>query len=198
MKRLNMKKEFGMNTKTLAKLSMLAIGTLLLAASASADPMTLPAYNTWETEPFTYMNDGDFFPDVFITGGSGYIAVTGYYETGDYYQVYDNGNLVLTTAQVSPVNVDYGDSGFYMTPATAITSGYFSFGFVPVAAGDWISIVDLYPPAGIGEVGVELLAPEPAAIVLLCILLLTLVLLERFRSVWRRSPRTSVFKDHIV
>ncbi|HUB77933.1 MAG TPA: PEP-CTERM sorting domain-containing protein [Bryobacteraceae bacterium] len=139
--------------------------SLLFAGLASAD--TLP-YQTWVTEPFTLMNSGDFFPDVLVAGHSGTLLVTGYYVTGDYYDVYDNGQLVLSTAQVPPTDVDYGDDipSLYADPASAFASGLFSTGEVTVQAGDQITIQDFYPPSGIGEVGAEIV-PEPASIALL-------------------------------
>jgi hypothetical protein len=168
---------------------MLAVVAVLVTGSAFADPFTPSGGNllvgTWEVEPFTFMNPGDAFPDVFDIPQGGFLLISGYYVTGDYYDVYDNGNLVLTTTQVTPTDIDYGDNfSEYLEPETAVGSGLFSTGEIKVKKGDEIQIVDLYPPSGIGEVGVEFVTPEPAAFVLMGTALLGFAMLRRrFSSV---------------
>jgi hypothetical protein len=137
---------------------------MLFAAAGYAGPVTLP-FGAWQTEPFTLMNSGDFFPTTYIAAGSGTVEISGYYVTGDYYDVYIAGKLVLTTKQVLPTDVDYGDQApsRYADPGSGYASGLFSSGQFTVNAGDWITISDLYPPGGIGEVGLQLLVPEPAS-----------------------------------
>jgi hypothetical protein len=140
----------------------LLAGVILLLFSSLASAGSLSLY-TWVTEPFTLMNPGDSFPNVLVASTSGELLITGYYVTGDYYDVFDNGQLVLTTTQVDPTDIDYGDEipSLYADPASAYASGLFSTGEIMVNAGDQITIEDLYPPGGIGEVGADLV-PEPA------------------------------------
>lgn len=139
----------------------------LFAASSFAGPITL-AVGSWQTEPFTSMNSGDFFPTAYQVTAPETIDITGYYVTGDYYGIYVNGTLRLTTTQVAPINIDYGDQTppLYASPASAFSSGLFSTAQFAVNAGDLITITDLYPPGGIGEVGIEAV-PEPATCLLL-------------------------------
>jgi hypothetical protein len=152
---------------------------ILCAVTSSAGPITL-ALNSWQTEPFTLMNPGGFFSNAYQASAAGTVDITGYYETGDYYQVYVDGTLILTTKQVSPINIDYGDQvpPLYADPGSAFSSGLFSTGHFTVNAGDLITIADLYPPSGIGEVGVELV-PEPATFSLLGFGVLAAILLRR-------------------
>jgi hypothetical protein len=167
----------------ITRLLLTALAALTFCGLASA--ATLP-FNTWETEPFTLMNSGDFFPDVFVASGSGTVLFTGYYVTGDYYDIYDDGTLALTTVQVLPANVDYGDElpSLYADPASAYASGLFSTGSIQVQGGDQITIADLDPPGGIGEVGLELVpVPEPETFAMAAAGLLTLAaMLRRRRS----------------
>jgi hypothetical protein len=165
----------------------LLAGVILLLFSSLATADVLP-FDTWVTEPFTLMNSGDFFPNTLVASRSGELLITGYYVTGDYYNVYDNGQLVLTTTQVTPTDVDYGDAppfglSLYADPASAYASGLFSTGEIMVNAGDQITIADLYPPGGIGEVGAELV-PEPASLALVGseILIIAAFLLRRRSS----------------
>lgn len=153
--------------------------------AAEAGPVTLPV-STWVSEPFTLMPSGGFFPDVYIASMDGSLLLTGYYVTGDYYRVYVNGNLALTTSQVLPTDVDYGDRtpSLYTDPASAYRSGLFSTGSVAVHAGDMITIADLYPPGGIGEAAVQQVTPEPGTVLLLgCGFLAVLALRRAGRSI---------------
>jgi len=160
---------------------------MLLAVASFADPMTLPT-GSWQTEPFTYMNAGDFFSNTYIASATDPLIVTGYYVTGDYYNVYVNGALALTTTQVLPTDVDYGDQipSLYADPASAFASGLFSTGQLSVNAGDWITISDQYPPGGIGEVGVFLATPEPSTFALLGVALIGGILIRR---AWQHQLR---------
>ncbi len=167
---------------------ILLAGGLLSAVSSYAGPVTLP-FDAWQTEPFTSMNPGDMFPTVYIASQAGTVDITGYYVTGDYYNVDVNGSLVLTTTQVPPLNVDYGDQtpSLYADPASAFSSGLFSTGQFSVNTGDFISIFDLYPPGGIGEVGLNLV-PEPSAFALLGMAGIGALLLRVRRSGDRDRP----------
>lgn len=148
----------------------MAVCGICATQTAEAGPITLPV-STWVSEPFTLMPAGGFFPDAYIASADGQVLLTGYYVTGDYYRVYVNGSLALTTSQVLPTDVNYGDRNppLYADPASAYQSGLFSRGSVLVHTGDMITIADLYPPGGIGEVAVQqaAAAPEPGTILLL-------------------------------
>ncbi len=147
---------------------MVAACGFCAAFTVMAGPVTLPL-STWVSEPFTLMPPGGFFPHAYIASAPGSVLLTGYYVTGDYYQVYVNGSLALTTSQVTPIDVDYGDGTppLYADPASAYRSGLFSTGMVTVNTGDVITVADLYPPSGIGEVAVQQVTPEPATMLLL-------------------------------
>ena len=166
-----------LSSRLLASLALAAV----FATEAAAGPVTLTT-GSWQTEPFTSMNRGDFFPTAYQAPVGEFINVSGYYVTGDYYSVYVNGILALTTKPVTP-NVDYGDRTppVYADPASAFSSGLFSTGELRVNAGDLITIADLYPPGGTGEVGIEAV-PEPAGLALIGSGLLGL-LLRRTRGV---------------
>lgn len=172
-----------MKSSQLSRSLLLIICGMLLAVACYAGPIALPV-NSWQTEPFTEMNSGDFFPVTYRATFSGTLSVTGYYVTGDYYGVYINETLVGTTTQVFPTDVDYGDGfpSLYTDPASAYASGLFSTGQFSINAGDWITVSDLYPPSGIGEVGLYATAPEPATFGLIGIALIGGILIRRKRQ----------------
>ena len=171
-----------MKTSLRSRLVLAVSFGVLFAAAASAGPITLPS-GSWQTEPFTFMNSGDVFPTAYQASVAGSVNITGYYVTGDYYEVFINQVLALTTKQVGPLDVDYGDSGVYADPASGFASGLFSTGQFTVSAGDVITIADLYPPSGIGEVGVLFTptsaAPEPSTYALLGVGFLSAIFLRR-------------------
>lgn len=152
------------------------------SAVAAGGPVIL-TLGAWQTEPFTLMNPGDFFPTAYQAPAGELIDITGYYVTGDYYSVYINGVLSFTTKQVSPIGIDYGDQTppLYADPASAFASGLFSTAQFRVNAGDLITIADLYPPDGIGELGIQAV-PEPAAFALLALGFLTLAAIHHRRA----------------
>jgi hypothetical protein len=121
---------------------------------------------------------------------AGTVDVTGYYVTGDYYKVYINTAPALTTTQVIPVNVDYGDQvpPLYTNPSAAFSSGLFSTGTFNVNAGDLITIADLYLPSGIGEVGRDM-TPEPSMFMLFGLGLIGIIVFRLRLALHTRSPR---------
>jgi hypothetical protein len=143
---------------------LLFAGSLFVCSPAFT--ATLSPGAPWDQQ-VQLMASGDYFSTEYTAAVGEFVHVTGFYVTGDYYNVYVNGNLVLTTPQVQPIDVDLGDANtLYQDPGYSFASGQFSTGTFRVNANDVIAIQDLYVPQGdprIGEVAVQAV-PEPASL----------------------------------
>jgi hypothetical protein len=147
-------------------LGLCAVVAGSLFVSASGQAATLAVGAPWDQQ-VQLMASGDYFNTEYTAAAAEYVRVTGFYVTGDYYNVYVNGNLVLTTPQIQPIDVDLGDTDArFQDPGYSFSSGRFSTGTFRVSANDVIAIQDLYVPQGnprIGEVAVDAV-PEPASL----------------------------------
>ena len=129
------------------RLCIVSVCAAILAAGANA--ATLPFSGTWYDSGLVLMpGTGTFFPDSITAAQQTFVEITGYWDNTDQYQVFVNGNLVLTTPSISPPApaIDYGDTFVtFTTPALAWGSGLFSAGLFSVNAGDVITLKDISP-----------------------------------------------------
>ena len=130
-------------------LKMSVVLSLLLAASASATPLSLDG--TW-VKLGQVMNPGDFFTGSYDWNSlfNVQFTITDWAAVSDQFEVYDNAALVLTT----PAMPDWDDLGdvdstihYQFDPDAALASGFFSSGQILFGPGAHsITIRDIHIP----------------------------------------------------